>query len=336
MKVDLLEMLAGSDVQVLLEGLSLLGNDQDRKQVIIAVIPQMAHHEPAKLMEYAREHFEKDDLRRAMLACVGQFSKDGSMEDAATALSLIDTPLARGMAIDTIAFSIAAQNDDTSIALRWAHELPVPAERQRAELAVLATKANKADAASLMQMMGAFHEPRAKTALASTVIEKLAVAGNDAAIQWMNSLPPELSSQLGGKLAVAMARNDLPMATKYTLELANSSQQTSAIDGIARNLYQQGPVRLAEWAAALPPELSDRATSFLARNWIRDDAPHATEWISALPEGVMREKALASAAGAPGVDPAKAEELLSMMKDPAARAYVQAQVKVNARLFNPK
>lgn len=335
-KADILVMLAAVDIKLLSEGLSLLKNDNEKKKVIIAVIPEAAKNEPVELMEYAKSFFKQDEIERAMLACIDKFSQNGSIRDANSALELLQTPLARLTAIDIVSSSIAKQNDNIGIAIDWIQKLANPEERQRAELAILGVRAKNADMAGLVQMMNVFHEPKTIIAAASLVIERLSIDNNDASIEWTSSLPPEVSAQLGGRLAVAMAKNDLPMATRYTLELADSTQRYFAIDGIARNLYKQSPAILAEWGKSLPEMYSERVTSLLVSSWMKDDSQQAREWIFNLPDGDARERALASAAGGLGLDASKARELLVMIKDPKIRALAQKDVDMNLELLNKK
>lgn len=341
-KSDVLQWIARYDLTYLTEGLPLLANNEERQYVLSGLVATVAKNDPAALVKYAIEHFDKRNMEKAILSSIPVLAKNGDIEAATSAVSHVSTAFGKKEAIQGIAKSLAEQYDSPSIALRWAQSLATADEREAAELAILGTTGKNMTPENLAQMMGGFHEPKTQTALVAMVVTKLVAQDANAALEWVKSLPEEMAGKAQPTLAIELAKTNLEKATEIALAMPGDGRTAAGdgrtaeywkiftIDQIANVTYKKDPKQLSQWVAALPSSLRERSTGTLARNWIRDDSASAKTWILGLPDGEEREIALGSAATVFGLDPALSSELISLMKDPKRRAAAQHQIEIVA------
>lgn len=334
-KSDVLQWIARYDLTYLTEGLPLLANDEERQYVLSGLVATVSKKDPAALVKYAIEHFDKRNMENAIISSIPVLAKNGDIEVAASALSHVSTAFGKKEAIQGIAKSLAEQYDSPSIALRWAQSLATADEREAAELAILGTRGKNMTPENLVEMTGGFHEAKTQTALVAMVVTKLVAQDANAALEWVKSLPEEMAGKVQPTLAIELAKTNLEKATEIALAMPGDGRtaeywKTFTIDQIANVTYKKDPKQLSEWVAALPSSLRERSTGTLARIWIRDDSASAKTWILGLPDGEEREIALGSAATVFGVNFALSSELISMMKDPKRRAAAQHQIDIVA------
>lgn len=330
-KSDILATLADFDVELLTIGLPLLLNESEREYVISNVTASLSRKHPRLLVEYAKEHFDEKSKEYAVMRSISALAKNGDIEEATSVLALMKTPFRRKESVAAIAKVIATQYDSVSIAMQWAGLLAAEEDRRTAELAILQAKSDKMTPEGVIQMMDAFHEPGTKTAAISIVVKKLVQQDASSAVEWVNSLPPEIAGKVQGTLAMEAARKDINFGTQIAVSMKGENQyqiqqQRDAIHYLSYLAYKSDPRQVPAWLETLPEPFRQNETGDFASKWICADPSNAKAWIYGLPDGILREKALYGAATSLELHPQVAAELISKMTDKKLQSAAQEQL----------
>ncbi|WOO41989.1 hypothetical protein [Rubellicoccus peritrichatus] len=218
-----------------------------------------------------------------------------SQEDPGMALELLDSlPYGRSYtdAVRNLARNWSGQDPESAYA--WLNTLPLGPERENA-FRSFSREAAQLDADRAYVIASQMPEGRERREMLNQVAKAKAESDPRATASWVMSFPDEeLRNSAMREVVSAWAESD-PQAAVHFLQSSNDDNlQDNAYRQLAARWGRNDPESAANWVLTLPEDKIEKAVGGVTSSWLDHDMFAASEWVSNLPKGNARQKAVES------------------------------------------
>lgn len=279
---------APEKMQVLL---GYLRSREERNSVIAAVAQHLARHSPSRAAAIAAliTGWEKNLF---LSRHVQELSRSGNHHSAANSVKLIEHSESRADAIETITRNWAMV--DQPAALEWARRLQEPTERTGALLAIISAIGQKSGPDAVIGFMDEVDDPMVRQRGVEEVTRLLVRDGHiKEGLRWLESLSAELQGPGLLQLAHASAAADPDWWIAYARSLNDKRLGTDLISTAVSRTAEKNPVEAARIVQGLSSDQNTVAVIHLINYWFHADKDGLRKWVESLPQGDLKDKALA-------------------------------------------
>ncbi len=288
---DLLQNLALFRPELAASFLAEAASGEERATLLEMVERCWARSAPEDLFRWAKETLGGSEQIRACQEAVTAIAKSG---DPVTAASLMeDMPYSDGRLYSLSDIARSWASTDLSGAYDWANGLGDDRER---------TWALSSLSDSLARDRPDFVRALIETEDNSGVREAMAraLAGeqseSDSALDFVRSLPSELQAAASDEIAQRLSRRDPELALKYLEGADDAQMEIAGLRWAWTEILQRDPARAAASFAEFDSQegVKEEMAPWLATMWYNVDSEGASRWVSELPQGEMRDRAIES------------------------------------------
>ncbi len=263
---------------------------QGRRQALEQIASSLANSDPAQAYELVRSQALTIQEEQAFSSILGRWARTEPARAFQIALDELDPGNARNSALQSVLNEVA--NRDTALALEMLGKLDEGVLRQ-ASYSVARTLARNDRGAAIAWAETLPDGDHKQNAFSSILSEWAREAPEEASAYGLEIADENLRRRALGNALSQWGHDDAVAAMNWAVKHLGKEDQENLIPGSLLGTWaNQDPKRAAAWVSALPEgRLREQSVTNLVSTWANQDLVAAGEWLKRLPSGEGRDRA---------------------------------------------